>query len=89
MTLAGQILVGALVLLDVLPPSPTTTGAGTEVYPQTSHGFAAYLIGGFIGLGVIVVTMILLSLKPKRADPGWQDKAGSRNGDEPREPPRV
>jgi hypothetical protein len=69
-TLAGQILVVGLVLLDVLPPSPSTTGSGSEVYPQAGNGFAAYLIGGFFGLGVIVVAMILLSLKPKRADPG-------------------
>jgi hypothetical protein len=69
-TLAGQIVAGGLVLLDVLPPSPTTTGGGAEVYPQAGNGFAAYLIGGFVGLGVIIVTMILLSLKPKRADPG-------------------
>jgi hypothetical protein len=69
-TLAGQILAVGLVLLDVLPPSPSTTGSGSEVYPQAGNGFAAYLIGGFFGLGVIVVAMILLSLKPKRADPG-------------------
>jgi hypothetical protein len=69
-TLAGQILAVGLVLLDVLPPSPTTTGSGSEVYPQAGNGFAAYLIGGFFGLGVIVVAMILLSLRPKRADPG-------------------
>jgi hypothetical protein len=65
-SLPGQILVG-LILLDVLPPTPTTTGAGSEVYPQGSHGFAAYVIGGFVGLGVIVLAMVLLSLKPKRA----------------------
>ncbi len=70
MTLAGQILAVGLVLLDVLPPSPSTTGSGSEVYPQAGNGFAAYLIGGFFGLGVIVVAMILLSLRPKRADPG-------------------
>jgi len=69
-TLAGQILAVGLVLLDVLPPSPTMTGSGSEVYPQAGNGFAAYLIGGFFGLGVIVVAMILLSLKPKRAEPG-------------------
>jgi hypothetical protein len=39
------------------------------VYPQAGHGFAAYILGGFLGLGVIVLAMILLSLKPKRADP--------------------
>ena len=65
-----------LVLLDVLPPTPT---AGSEVYPQASHGFAAYLIGGFVGLGVLILAMILLSLKPKRADPDWQDKTDSTN----------
>ena len=70
MTLAGQILAVGLVLLDVLPPSPTTTGSGSEVYPQAGNGFAAYLIGGFFGLGVIIVAMILLSLRPKRTDPG-------------------
>ena len=58
-----------LILLDVLPPSPTATGAGSEAYPQASHGLAAYIIGGFIGLGVIILAMVLLSLKPKRADP--------------------
>jgi hypothetical protein len=66
-------LLAELILLDVLPPTPTTTGVGSEVYPQASNGFGAYILGGFVGLGVIVVAMVLLSLKPKRADPGWQD----------------
>jgi hypothetical protein len=79
-SLSGQLVAG-LILLDVLPPTPTTTGAA--VYPQVSHGFAAYLIGGFVGLGLIVLAMILLGLKPKRADPGWQDRTGSANGDDP------
>jgi hypothetical protein len=56
-----------LLPLDVLPPSsaPPTS----PVYPQQSHGFAAYIIGGFIGLGVLILAMILLSMKPKRVDP--------------------
>ena len=56
-----------LVPLDVLTPSSAPPSTG--VYPQQGHGFAAYIIGGFIGLGVLVVAMILLSLKPKRFDP--------------------
>ena len=68
MASVDQLLV-ALILLDVLPPSPTATGVGSEVYPQASHGLAAYIIGGFVGLGVIILAMVLLSLKPKRADP--------------------
>ena len=67
MSLSGQLLTVGLVLLDVLPPTPT--GSGPGVNPQGSHGFAAYLVGGFFGLGVIVLAMILLSLKPRRADP--------------------
>ena len=68
MSLSGQLMAG-LVLLDVVAPSPTSTGAGPEVYPQGSHGFAAYLVGGFVGIGVLVLVMILLSLKPKGAEP--------------------
>jgi hypothetical protein len=62
-------LVAELILLDVVAPTPTSTGTGSEIYPQAGQGFAAYILGGFLGLGVIVLAMILLSLKPKRADP--------------------
>ena len=68
----GQLLAG-LILLDVVAPTPASTGAGSEVYPQAGPGFAAYLLGGFLGLGVIVLSMILLSLKPKRVDPRLAD----------------
>ena len=68
MSLPGRLMAG-LFLLDVVAPSPTSTGAGSDVYPQGSHGFAAYLVGGFIGIGVLLLVMILLSLKPRRADP--------------------
>ncbi|HZA73896.1 MAG TPA: hypothetical protein VE476_13440 [Propionibacteriaceae bacterium] len=71
MSWIGELLL--LIPLDVLPPSPTAGEPGT-VTPRGSHGFAAYIIGGFFGLGIIIVAMILLSLKPKRADPGWRDK---------------
>ena len=58
-----------LIPLDVLPPTATPTGPGTAVYPREGQGFAAYVVGGFFGLGVIILAMVLLSLKPKRADP--------------------
>ena len=70
MSLADHILTFGLILLDVVPPTPTST----EAYPQGSHGIAADLVGGFVGLGVIVVAMILLGLKPKRADPDERPK---------------
>ena len=62
----GEIL--ALIPLDVLPPTGTPTGSGTAVYPRQGQGFAAYLVGGFFGLGLIILAMVLLNLKPKRAD---------------------
>ena len=67
MSLFGELLTG-LIVLDVVPPTPTSTGAGPAVYPQAGHGFAGYVIGGFLAVGLLVVAMILLSLKPQRAD---------------------
>ena len=58
-----MLLLLTLLPLDVIPPSPTATA---PVYPQQSHGFAAYLIGGFFALGVLILAAILLSIKPKR-----------------------
>jgi hypothetical protein len=50
----------------VLPPSANpTTGA---VYPRQSSGFAAGVIGGFLALGILMLAMFLLNLKPKRVN---------------------
>jgi hypothetical protein len=49
--------------LDVAPPSPSpSTGQSAG-----SHAFAAYLVGGFFGLGLIVLIMIVLRQRPKSA----------------------
>jgi hypothetical protein len=45
------------------------TGSPAPVYPSRSNGLAASLVGGFFGLGIIVLAAILLSLKPRRARP--------------------
>lgn len=61
-----ELLIGLITLipLDVTPsPSPV------RVYPQQSGGVAAYLVGGFFGLGIIVLATILLGTKPRRARP--------------------
>jgi hypothetical protein len=51
------------VTLDVLPPTPSAT-AGVD--PTVgSHGFAAYLIGGFFALGLIMLVAFLLSRRPR------------------------
>ena len=63
-----DLLVWALGLVpfDIPPYGPTPTPG---VQPQGGNGFAAYIVGGFFGLGIIIVAMILLSLKPRRAQP--------------------
>jgi len=57
------LILFTLLPLDVIPPSPSATAA---VYPQQSNGFAAYLVGGFFALGVLILAAILLSIKPGR-----------------------
>jgi hypothetical protein len=57
-----------LLPMDVLPPaSPSATT--NVVYPQQGNGFAAYIVGGFFALGLIVLATVLISLRPKRVDP--------------------
>jgi len=57
------LLIWTLVPLDVLPPSESPSDV---VYPQQGSGFAAYIVGGFIGLGILVLVTVWISAKPKR-----------------------
>ncbi len=63
-----ELLVGLVGLIPLDLPTPTPTAPGGAVYPQQSHGFAASVLGGFAGLGILVVAMILLNLRPRRVD---------------------
>ena len=57
-----------LLPLDATPALPT--GPQQPVSPTRSgNGFAAGILGGFFGLGLLVLAMILITLRPKRADP--------------------
>jgi hypothetical protein len=58
-----------LIPLDVLPHLPPTPTPSSGVYPQQSQGFAAYIVGGFFGLGILVLAMVLLNHRPKRINP--------------------
>lgn len=60
------IAAAGLIPLDVLPhpPSPSPTA----VYPQQGQDFAAYFVGGFMALGLLLLIMVLLRLRPKRGD---------------------
>jgi hypothetical protein len=57
----------ALLPMDVLPP-PSPSGTAHPVSPPQGNGFAAYIVGGFFALGLIVLATILISLRPKRID---------------------
>lgn len=35
-------------------------------YPTQGSGFAAYIVGGFFGLGILILFMIWTSRRPKR-----------------------
>lgn len=58
-------LVWALALLPFeITPSPSSF-----VHPPRSSGFAAAIVGGFFGLGILVLMAVFVSLKPRRARP--------------------
>jgi hypothetical protein len=56
----------ALLPLDVLSNAPSPTPSA--IYPRQGSGRGAYLVGAFIGLGILLLAMALLRLRPKRAD---------------------
>ena len=62
------MIVLQLIPLDALPNQPSPTPP-SGVYPRASQGFAAYIIGGFMGLAILVLAMALLNRRPKRRDP--------------------
>jgi hypothetical protein len=47
---------------DIPPPSSPSPAPGQVA---TSYGFAAYLVGGFFALGLIVLIMVLLRQRPR------------------------
>lgn len=67
-----DLLLGLLTLLPlhVLPleliPLDVPGASPKPVYPGQSSGFAAYIVGGFFGLGVLILFAIWTSRRPKR-----------------------
>ena len=60
-----------LVTLLTLVPLDATPGAQQPVVPPgDGQGFAATVVlGGFFGLGLIVLAAVLTSMRPRRHDP--------------------
>jgi len=69
-----ELVIGLMtfVPLDVLL-QPSTPISSPAVYPRRNQGFAAYIIGGFIGLSILLVAMALLNRRPKRNKPRVPD----------------
>lgn len=64
-------LLVTLVTLTTLVPLDATPGAPQPVAPAPGgNGFAATVVlGGFFGLGLIVLAAVLTSMRPRRHDP--------------------
>jgi hypothetical protein len=62
----------SLIPLDLPPQPPSPTPSA--LYPSRGPGRGAYFIGGFIGLGILMLAMTLLRLRPKRGDDWSHDQ---------------
>ena len=50
----------------LLPMEVAGASPGPQVYPAQGNGFASYIVGGFFGLGILVLFMVWTSRRPKR-----------------------
>jgi hypothetical protein len=55
-----------LLPLDVLAHQPAPSPS--PIHPPQGLGRFAYIIGGFMGLGILLLAMTLLRVRPKRKD---------------------
>jgi hypothetical protein len=63
-------LLVTLLTLVPLDATPVATAVQNPVSPSgQGNGFAASILGGFFGLGLIILAAVLICLKPKRHDP--------------------
>jgi hypothetical protein len=56
----------ALAWWGLVPLQAPGTTPDPMVYPTQGSGFAAWIVGGFFGLGILVLFMIWTSRRPKR-----------------------
>ena len=55
-----------LSVTGLLPMEVAGASPGPQVYPSQGNGFASYIVGGFFGLGILVLFMVWTSRRPKR-----------------------
>lgn len=56
----------SLLPLDLIPLDTPGSSAAPQVYVSQSSGFADYIVGGFVGLGILILFMRWTSRRPKR-----------------------
>jgi hypothetical protein len=62
-----QLLTWLLLLpLGLWPLEVSGASPGPQVYPDQGNGFASYIVGGFVGLGVLILFARWTSRRPKR-----------------------
>jgi hypothetical protein len=64
--LRSDLAVGLAWVLGLLPLEVTGASPQPPVYPDQGSGFAAYILGGFFGLGVLIAFAVWTSRRPKR-----------------------
>lgn len=62
----GPQLAAVLAWVLGLLPLEVTEASPQPVYPEQGSGFAAYILGGFFGLGVLIAFAVWTSRRPKR-----------------------
>lgn len=62
-------LLVTLLTLVPLDATPVPTVQNPVSPNGQGNGFAASIVGGFFGLGLIVLAAVFISMKPKRRDP--------------------
>lgn len=60
------LLAGWLVSLGLVPLEVGGASPEPAVYPMQGNGFASYIVGGFFGLGVLILFARWTSARPKR-----------------------
>ena len=56
-----------LIPMDLMPlQGPGDASPQPNVYPSQGNGFASYIVGGFLGLGILVLFARWTSRRPKR-----------------------
>ena len=64
--LTASLMVVQSLLLALVPLDTPGSSPRPMVYPTQGNGFADYIVGGFVGLGILILFMVWTSRRPRR-----------------------